>query len=58
MPFNAACHEFGADYITVCVGQMKQHIFCIFIDYRGQYRKGVAIYHTTSVNLQPKPWFH
>jgi hypothetical protein len=57
MPFNAACHEFGVAYITVCVGQMEAH-FCILIDYRGQYRKGVAIYNTTSVNLRLKPWFH
>jgi hypothetical protein len=26
---------------------MEQHIFCIFIDYRGHHRKGVAIYKTT-----------
>jgi hypothetical protein len=24
--------------------QMEQHIFCIFIDYRGHHRKGAAIY--------------
>ncbi len=37
---------------------MEQHSFCIFINYRGHYRKGVATYNATLVNLQPKPWFH
>jgi hypothetical protein len=23
--------------------QLEEHVFCIFIDYRGHYRKGVAI---------------
>ncbi len=32
--------------------------FCIFIDYRGHHRKGVAIYSATLVNLQQKLWFH
>ncbi len=26
---------------------MEQHIFCIFIHYRGRHRKGVAIYNAT-----------
>jgi hypothetical protein len=26
---------------------MEQHIFCIFIDYRGHHRKGIAIYNAT-----------
>jgi hypothetical protein len=37
---------------------MEQHVFCIFIDYRGRHRKGVAIYDATLVNLQQKLWFH
>jgi hypothetical protein len=37
---------------------MEQHIFCLFIDYRGHHRKGVAIYNATYVNLQQKLWFH
>jgi hypothetical protein len=37
---------------------MEQPVFCIFIDYRGHHKKGVAIYDATSINLQPKPWFH
>ncbi len=27
--------------------KMEQHVFCIFIDYRGHHRKGVAIYVAT-----------
>jgi hypothetical protein len=35
---------------------MEQHVSCILIDYRGgRYRKGVAIYKETQVNLQQKP---
>jgi hypothetical protein len=26
---------------------MEQHILCIFIDYRGHHRKGIAIYNAT-----------
>jgi hypothetical protein len=26
---------------------LEQHIFCIFIDYRGHHRKGVAMYNAT-----------
>jgi len=26
---------------------MEEHIFCIFIDYRGHHRKGVAMYDAT-----------
>ncbi len=37
---------------------MEQHVFCIFIHYRGHRRKGVSIYNATTVNLQQKPWFH
>jgi hypothetical protein len=37
---------------------MEQCVFCIFIVYRGHHKKGVAIYDATSINLQPKPWFH
>ncbi len=33
-------------------------VFCIFIDYRGKHRKGVAIYNVIQVILPPKPWFH
>jgi hypothetical protein len=36
---------------------MKQHVFCIFIDYRGHHRKGVEIVYADYVNFQPKPWF-
>ncbi len=35
---------------------MEKHVFCIFIDYRVHYRKGVAIYVPT-FNLQHKLWF-
>jgi hypothetical protein len=31
---------------------MEQHVVCIFIDYRGHHRKGVAIYNATEINLQ------
>ncbi len=31
--------------------------FCIFIDYRGYHRKGVAIVNADRVDFQPKPWF-
>jgi hypothetical protein len=37
---------------------MEQRVFCIWIDYRGHHRKGVAFYNATQVNLQQKPWFH
>ncbi len=40
------------------IKEMEQRIFCIFINYRGNHRKGVAIYEANSVNLQSKPWFH
>ncbi len=30
---------------------MEQHIFWIFIDYRGHHRKGVAIYNATTETL-------
>ncbi len=36
---------------------MGQHNFCIFIDYRGHHRKGVAICNATQVNLQQNLWF-
>jgi hypothetical protein len=32
---------------------MEQHILCIFIDYRGHHRKGVAIY-----NAHFKPYYN
>ncbi len=38
--------------------QWNSAFFCIFVDYRGQHRKGVVIYNATKVNLQPKPRFH
>ena len=36
---------------------MEQHVFFIFIDYRGHHRKGVEIFYADYVNFQPKPWF-
>jgi len=36
---------------------MKQHIFCILIDYRGHHRKGVAVYIATYASLQKKLGF-
>ncbi len=32
---------------VLTIGIMEQHIFCIFIDCRGQHRKGAAIYNAT-----------
>ncbi len=37
---------------------MGQHVFCIFIYYRGHHRKGTAIYDADEDNLQQKLWFH
>jgi hypothetical protein len=37
---------------------MEQHVFCIFINYRGRHSKGCAIHNGSYVNLQQKPWFH
>jgi hypothetical protein len=37
---------------------MEQHVFVVFIDYRGHHRKGVAILNATQVNLKQKLWFH
>ncbi len=37
---------------------MEQHIFCIFIDYRGRHWKGVSVYNVIRINLQPKPLLH
>jgi hypothetical protein len=37
---------------------MEQHIFCIFIDYRGRHRKGAAIYYATYAIMHQKLWFH
>jgi hypothetical protein len=37
---------------------MAKLVCCIFIEYRGHHRKGVAIYNANEINLQPKPWFH
>ncbi len=45
-------------FLNSFLGLMEQHIFCIFIDYRGHHRKGVAIYVATWVNLHHKLWFH
>ncbi len=36
---------------------MEQHIFCIFIDYRGHHRKSVPIYNVTWVKLKQNLWF-
>ncbi len=35
------CHIFARKQLN-CLA-MEQHIFCIFIDYRGHHRKGVAM---------------
>ncbi len=56
--------------MTVRCGQNSQNLsteniplkwnsafFCVFIDYRGHHRKGVAIFNADYVNFQPKPWF-
>ncbi len=37
---------------------MEQHIFCIFIDYRGHHRQGVENFNVDHVNFQPKPCFN
>jgi hypothetical protein len=38
--------------------RMEQQFFCIFIDYRGHHRKGVAMYNAYEVNLQQEHTFH
>jgi hypothetical protein len=42
-------------YFTLTI-TMEQHIFCIFIEYRGRHRKGIANYYATKVNLWQKSW--
>jgi hypothetical protein len=42
-------------YFTLSI-TMEQHIFSIFIEYRGRHRKGVANYYATKVNLWQKTW--
>jgi hypothetical protein len=39
----------------VSLSFVLQTFFCIFIDYRGHCRKGVAIFNADYVNFQPKP---
>ena len=35
---------------------MEQHIFCIFIEYRGHHRKGVADCYASVVKFTAKTW--
>ncbi len=50
----------GRKWLTIIMTLAYQNkewnstFFCIFIDYRGHHRKGVAIYNATWVNLQQK----
>ncbi len=45
------------DYSKYILG-MEQRIFCIFIDYATEHRKGFEICNAALVNSQQKLWFH
>jgi hypothetical protein len=44
------------EQVSQCL-QWNSMLLCIFIDYRGRHRKGVAIQIATPVNIQQKPLF-